>query len=302
MKKLTLKFSALNQSFLLGLTSAIVMLLLTILMPSNLTAQVQQFTLTVNKVGTGTGTVTSSPTGINCGSDCTENYDANTSVTLTATPAAGSKFVAWTGDADCTDGIVTMDANKSCTAQFSPQFTLTIQKDGSGSGTVVSVNYGGINCGSDCSENYDSGSLVEVDAIPDPGSQFAGWSGNTDCSDGIVVMDVNKTCVATFDLLPPGQHSLTVNKQGDGFGTVTSTPTGINCGSDCTGVYNENTQVTLTPVPDAGSIFVSWGGDPDCSDGIVTMDATKTCTATFNTAKLTVTKIGTGTGTVTSGL
>jgi RHS repeat-associated protein len=240
-----------------------------------------QFTLTVNKVGTGTGTITSSPTGIDCGSDCTENYDANISVTLTATPAVGSKFVAWTGDADCPDGTVTMDTNKNCTAQFSPLFTLTIQKEGTGSGTVVSVNYGGINCGNDCSEGYDENSAIQLNATPDPGSQFAGWSGNPDCSDGLVTMDVNKTCIATFNLLPPNQFTLSVNKEGDGFGTVTSSPGGISCGNDCNHNFDNNTEVTLNAAPNAGSIFEGWGGDPDCSDGIVTMSTSKTCTATF---------------------
>jgi YVTN family beta-propeller protein/YD repeat-containing protein len=242
-----------------------------------------QFTLTLSKSGSGSGTVSSNPEGINCGSDCSENYDATTSVTLTAAPAGESKFVAWTGDADCTDGTVTMDANKTCSAQFSPLFTLTIQKNGTGSGTVISVNYGGISCGNDCSEGYDENVLIELDATPDAGSTFAGWSGNPDCSDRLVTMDVSKTCKATFNLLPSGRYTLSVNKEGNGFGTITSSPAGINCGSNCIKDYNENTQVTLTavPIPGGGSIFAGWSGDPDCSDGIVTMDVSKACTATF---------------------
>jgi hypothetical protein len=42
--------------------------------------------LAVLKSGPGQGTVTSSPAGINCGADCTENYTAGTAVTLTAAP------------------------------------------------------------------------------------------------------------------------------------------------------------------------------------------------------------------------
>ncbi|HJW90350.1 MAG TPA: metallophosphoesterase, partial [Anaerolineales bacterium] len=48
------------------------------------------YTLTVNKTGIGSGTVTSNPAGIDCGSDCSEAYAPNTSVTLTAAPDPGS--------------------------------------------------------------------------------------------------------------------------------------------------------------------------------------------------------------------
>jgi len=54
---------------------------------------VQSFDLTVNKSGTGTGTVTSVPTGINCGATCLFSYSFNTQVTLTASAATGSTFM-----------------------------------------------------------------------------------------------------------------------------------------------------------------------------------------------------------------
>ncbi|MGC8810797.1 MAG: CFI-box-CTERM domain-containing protein, partial [bacterium] len=76
------------------------------------------YTLTITKAGTGSGTVTSSPAGINCGADCSRAFATGTSVTLAATASAGSTFASWSGDADCSDGQVTMDANKSCTATF----------------------------------------------------------------------------------------------------------------------------------------------------------------------------------------
>lgn len=55
------------------------------------------FTLTVNKAGDGSGTVTSAPSGINCGSSCSAEFDDGTSITLTATPVAGSAFTSWSG-------------------------------------------------------------------------------------------------------------------------------------------------------------------------------------------------------------
>jgi hypothetical protein len=78
-----------------------------------------QHTLTVNKDGTGTGTVTSAPAGINCGTDCTEIYDWGTVVTLTAHPGVKS-YVEWSGDCSGT-GLtiqVTMDSDKTCIATF----------------------------------------------------------------------------------------------------------------------------------------------------------------------------------------
>ena len=80
------------------------------------------YTLTVSKAGSGTGTITA-PTGtgdgINCGTtNCTEAYTSGTSVTLTASAATGSTFASWSGDVDCSDGTLTMNANKSCTVTF----------------------------------------------------------------------------------------------------------------------------------------------------------------------------------------
>jgi hypothetical protein len=51
----------------------------------------------VNKSGEGTGTVTSSPAGVSCGSTCSAPFTGNTKVTLTARAAPGSVFVGWTG-------------------------------------------------------------------------------------------------------------------------------------------------------------------------------------------------------------
>ena len=74
--------------------------------------------LTVTTAGTGTGSVVSAPAGIDCGATCSAGFVAGQQVTLTATPAPGSTFDQWTGDADCTDGAVTLDADLQCTAGF----------------------------------------------------------------------------------------------------------------------------------------------------------------------------------------
>lgn len=76
-------------------------------------------TLSVSKSGTGGGTVTSSPSGIDCGSDCSQPYVSGTSVTLTPLPDSGSTFVGWSGACSGTGACaVLMSASKSVTAAF----------------------------------------------------------------------------------------------------------------------------------------------------------------------------------------
>lgn len=78
---------------------------------------VSQFALTVSV--SGTGSVSSLPAGISCGSDCSESYAANTSVSLTATPAAGQQFSGWGGACSGTGGCtVVMSQARSVSAAF----------------------------------------------------------------------------------------------------------------------------------------------------------------------------------------
>ena len=79
-------------------------------------APVTTAALSVTVAPANAGTVTSAPAGINCGADCGETYLLDTAVTLTATPAAGFVFSAWS--ANCPAGAVTMSAGVACTATF----------------------------------------------------------------------------------------------------------------------------------------------------------------------------------------
>lgn len=81
--------------------------------------ELKQFTLSVKRVGAGTGTVSSQQQGIQCGSDCTENVFEQTKVTLTATPASGSIFTGWSGSCTGTGTcVVDMWAHREVTATF----------------------------------------------------------------------------------------------------------------------------------------------------------------------------------------
>ena len=80
------------------------------------------------------------------------------------------------------------------------------------------------------------------------------------------------------------QHSLTVVKSGAGVGTVTSAPSGINCGSMCGHSYADGSAVTLTAAPASGSTFSGWSGG-GCSGAAtceITLAADTQVTATFD--------------------
>jgi hypothetical protein len=133
----------------------------------------------VSKVGTGAGTVTSSPAGINCGADCSEAIAHGASVTLTAAAATGSTFGGWSGGGCSGVGtcVVTVTSATTVTATFTANlYTLMVTKSGAGSGTVTS-SPAGISCGTDCTETIAHGSSVTLTAAPGAGSTFAGWSG-----------------------------------------------------------------------------------------------------------------------------
>lgn len=79
---------------------------------------VNNFTVNVTKAGTGTGTVTSSPSGIDCGATCSGSFPPPGSVTLSATPTGGSTFDGWTGGVCAGTGTCVVSANATVTATF----------------------------------------------------------------------------------------------------------------------------------------------------------------------------------------
>ncbi len=155
------------------------------------------------------------------------------------------------------------------------QYSLTLTKSGAGSGSVSS-SPAGIDCGLVCSYSFSLSTSVTLTATPTTGSSFAGWSGSgcSGTSTCTVTMLAARAVTAEFARLPPGFFNLAVSKSGTGAGTVTSSPAGINCGSDCSENLLGGTSVTLTARPAAGSAFVGWSGS-GCS-------GTSICTVTMS--------------------
>ncbi len=144
-----------------------------------------------------------------------------------------------------------------------PKKNLVINKTGSGKG-IISSNPDFIDCGPYCLEDVPIDSVITLVPTPDSGSVFRGWDGG--CSSaglGSCTLTMNKAqiVIARFDTAPIS-FTLTVDKTGTGSGIVTSNAAGIDCGDDCTEDYpaGGNTQVTLTPAPEAVSTFRGWTG------------------------------------------
>jgi len=101
--------------------------------------------LSIEVRGSGTGTVMSLPTGIQCPDDCDQAFEENTQVTLIAVSQEGSQFEGWAGDCEGLQPQISidMDASKSCTANFSfiseDSFALDLVLAGDGSGSAAAV-------------------------------------------------------------------------------------------------------------------------------------------------------------------
>jgi hypothetical protein len=82
----------------------------------------QSYSLIVTLAGTGTGVVTSAPAGIDCGTDCVEDFSSGSQVVLTATPAGTSTFAGWSGGCSGTMPTCTVNVTApiAVTATFDP--------------------------------------------------------------------------------------------------------------------------------------------------------------------------------------
>jgi hypothetical protein len=130
---------------------------------------VPPFALTVTKAGTGTGSVTSSPAGIDCGATCAADFDEDEVVTLTAVPDTGQAFDGWSGAGCSGTGTceVTMDSDQDVTATFKELTTLGATVDP----TTASIKQGKTKKFTLTVENTGDADATDVEACIDAPSK-----------------------------------------------------------------------------------------------------------------------------------
>ncbi|MDJ0909786.1 MAG: hypothetical protein QNI99_11375 [Woeseiaceae bacterium] len=259
---------------------------------SILTVQLELDGTLVGASGPYGGNVTTSPAGIDCGSqstDCEEGYLTGEVVSLFANADPGYSFVAFSGD--CSGSVsgtaIAMNGDQNCVVSFAttgvptqPSLTVTINGNGR-----VDSNPAGISCGLDCSSTFALGTSVTLAAAGTFAEPFTGWSG--DCSGNgtfaAVTMDTDKHCIADF-APQTGTNRLTITVIGNG--NVTTEDGRVDCPGDCVEDYTTGARARILAAPDSGSTFQGWSGDcmdlGTATDFFLTMNRDWTCTATFS--------------------
>ncbi|WP_193607524.1 InlB B-repeat-containing protein [Nocardioides lijunqiniae] len=271
----------------------------------------QRHRLTLARTGTGAGTVTSGliqvgpfPEDItlDCGTVCTGDLPHGASVLVEADPAANARFTGWSGACTGTEQCrVTMDRARSVTAEFTRDVRrLQVATTGAGGGVVTGglagVDGTVIDCGDVCAADYDRSTTVSVTAVPRAAdSRFVRWTGACETTAAVCTVQLAEAASATahFEL-----NTVRVATTGGGSGTVTSAPSGLDCGAVCAATYADGASVVLTATPDADSTFTGWSAPcANAGTGTCTVVAggERSVTAAFTTTpSVAVTVAGTG--------
>ncbi len=269
--------------------------------------------VTIQKAGSGSGTITSLPVGITCGSTCTANFTSGGSITFSATPDANTSFDGWSG-AGCTGTspcVMTPTQAETVTATFTASGpTLTAPLTGTplagatetftwaANGSAPTLWWLDVGTTLGGADLYQSGNLAAttlstiVSGLPTDGSLVyarlwyqlpSGWTS----------IDTSFTAAGGGSSTVP----VTIQKAGSGSGTITSLPVGITCGSTCTANFTSGGSITFSATPDANTSFDGWSGAgcTGTSPCVMTPTQAETVTATFTASGPTLTAPLTGT-------
>ncbi len=267
-------------------------------------------TLSVLVDGSGSGLVTSDPSGITCGSVCSAVFAEGTSVTLTANPGAHSVFSGWGGACSGTG---------TCTFTLSAETTVRARFRIGTYAVTASVS-GGHGAVSPATQAVSYGNSAIITMIPDDGYHIATLTDNGQEITGTAMggkasrasnkkervrsrIPVKKTPTTAVTSIPnpymitgvTADHAVVVTYAIDsvtltgsvaaGTGNGTLSAEGLTCsGSSCSGTYQYGTKVVITATPDPDSALESLSGCDSISGNTCTvaMTANRTVTAVFS--------------------
>jgi hypothetical protein len=191
-----------------------------------------------------------------------EAYSSGEGVTVQAIPESGYRFVSWSGDltGSSNPAMLTMDGNKTITADFATNaYTLAI------------VAGGGSVSRSPDRTSFTYGETVSLQAVPNTGYHFTGWSGDLSGSGNpsSLVMNGNKSVTAGFAINTYSLNAVSLN------GSVAKSPEQAN--------YVHGTTVSLQAIAADGYEFSGWSGAVTgaTNPASVIMDGNKSVTASF---------------------
>ena len=125
-------------------------------------------------------------------------------------------------------------------------------------GTITGAR---ISCGgaaTTCHRLANPDTVITLAATPDPGASLLRWTGA--CSDAGSSPTCDVTALGNRGVSAVFGYPLTVDLQGSGAGTVTSSPTGVDCGTTCTASFAAGSTVDLSAEADSASAFTGWSG------------------------------------------
>lgn len=241
----------------------------------------QVVTVTVGTGSSGTGTITSSPAGINCtvagsttSGSCSASFPGDTTVSLTQSTGSGATFVGWGGDcAGTAECRVVTSQPRTVSVTYRAFRTLTVAATGDGNGTITGLD-GAIDCvwrfgsasSGPCTTQVPDGAEVTLTATAESGSQFVGWSSGcavngTSCT---VTMNADRSVTAQFRPLTTYRIA---SGLGTGTGVVTSSPAGLDCtitgrsiSGTCAITVPGGTNVSFIATATDGSTWRRWDG------------------------------------------
>ncbi|MCA0375758.1 MAG: Ig-like domain-containing protein [Gemmatimonadetes bacterium] len=266
--------------------------------------------------GNGTGAITSSPAGLNCAvvngaasGTCAVDFPVGTSVTLTATAAAGHVLNAWgaacaqAAGATCTVNVSA--GQNTASVGFTAPVSLSVALSGTGGGQVsggpIACTLANNTTTGTCSANVPRGVPVTLTATPDGTSDFTGWSGACSGTGSCTVTPQQAASVSAA--FKRKQVTLTVTAGGPGGGSL-AVSAGNACvvsegagDQTCTYLVDVGTTVTLGATPGTYQRFTGWSGactgTGSCS---VLVDQARSVRGAFTRRQVTLTLIANGPG------